>query len=286
MTLVSAVLLIALILGLVANQSLRPFFMSDDEGSSIADLLSPLAVLAALFIGLVLADVSTSYSSARESVAREAKLVDNLFETTEYLPNPTRGAMQASIVCYARAVAGPEWETMARGQGSLNRVPSNYTGTGPLGLRRMFIELGPSDPLWEKLTSADAERGDARRDRLAQARPSVPGIVSVFMLVLVGLTIAGLGFSIPRAHNLPHVIILIVVVVLTGASLLLIRSLDRPFGGVLAIKRTEMLTTAQQVTDDYNESYPGTPPPCDDEGRPTPTTGTTTTPPVTPTTRS
>ena len=175
-----------------------------------------------------------------------------------------RQAMQASIVCYTRAVAGPEFEAMARGESS--SVPSNYTGTGPYGLRNMFIELGPSHDLFDKLTSTDAERGDARRERLAQTRPSVPEVVSGFMLLLVGLTIIGLAFSIPRRANVPQIVTLVIVTVLTCASLLLIYALDRPFSGVLRIEPTEVQITAAQITEDYVENYPSSRLPCDDQG--------------------
>jgi hypothetical protein len=45
------------------------------------------------------------------------------------------------VVCYSRAVVGPEWDTMATGEAS--PVPNNWMGTSPRGLRKTFIEMTP-----------------------------------------------------------------------------------------------------------------------------------------------
>jgi hypothetical protein len=67
-------------------------------------------------------------------------VVDNLFESTEYVPDPERRALQAAIVCYARAVAGPEWAAM--GDGETSDVPSAWTVTRAFGgIRAAFKSL-------------------------------------------------------------------------------------------------------------------------------------------------
>lgn len=90
--------------------------------------------------------------------------------------------MQAAIVCYARAVAGLEWAAM--GDGETSDVPSTWTGTRAFGgIRAAFKSLStkvdPANVYMDKLLSADEDRGDFRRDRLALAsrrsRPSSRG---------------------------------------------------------------------------------------------------------------
>jgi hypothetical protein len=150
----------------------------------------------------------------------------------------------------------------------------------------MFIALGPSNDLFGKLTSADATRGDARRDRLAQAKPTVPTVVSGFMLLLVGPHRRGAGLLEPRADHGPQIVTLVIVIILTGGALLLIRGLDRHSAASWPSSRPNI--TAEQVTKDYMASYPASPLPCDDQGNPTAppqqSTPTTTTTAPTPTT--
>jgi hypothetical protein len=254
--------------GLAANRFVRPLFIkSDTDGPGVPALLAPIMTLSALFIAIVLSQSAASYSAARAAAAKEANVVDNFFEYTEYIAEPHRQALQASTVCYARAVSGPEWEAMGRGEDS--RVPNNWTGTGPHGFRGTFQAMGPRSDLFGSLTSQDSQRGDLRRDRLTQARPSVPSVIYGFMMFLVGLTIVGLLFSIPRQDNVPQIVTLTFVAMLIALSVIIIRSFDRPFSGPLAIEPVEMHETARQITEDYFENY-SSPLPCDDRGNPLP----------------
>lgn len=166
-------------------QPLRaPAFVDDEqEGVGPTDLLEPLAVLAVFFLAYVLGTASASYSAADDAAAAEANVVDNFFETTEYLAEPPKEALKASAVCYARAVPGPEWATMDRS--GLSTIPSNWTGTKPHRIRRTFQQLGPGNNLFEKLTAADAERGDTRRERVRRASPSISPYVYGFMVATI-----------------------------------------------------------------------------------------------------
>jgi hypothetical protein len=124
-----AVISLALVGALLANRFLRPLVFPDQEdkdGASVADLVAPVQLLAALFLAFVLAQSSQSYARARTAALNEAEVVDAAFETGDYLPEPQREAVQGALVCYTRAVIGPEWRTMQQGQQS--PVPSIWTG--------------------------------------------------------------------------------------------------------------------------------------------------------------
>lgn len=54
--------------------------------------------------------------------------------------------------------------------------------------------------------------------------------------------------------------------VLLGATLLLVRDLEKPFSGPTAIRPVAMLDTAQDDTEDYLATYPRVPLPCDTGG--------------------
>lgn len=268
MTVSLVVIFGALALGLVANRSLRPRVVDDDhEGVAPTDLLEPLAVLAVFFIAFVLSTVSTSYSAAEDAAAKEADVVDNFVETSEYLSEPAREALQSSAVCYARAVAGPEWDTMEKS--GMSKVPSNWTGTKPHGIRRTFQQLGPDNHLFDKLTAADGERGDARRERVRRAKPSISPYVYGFMLASIATAVGAYAFLIPRSKRMVQIATLTVVTVFLAASLVLVRSLDRPFSGLLRIRPTEMQETARQISGDFEAKYGKNRLPCDDKGRPT-----------------
>lgn len=169
MTLVIVVVLAGLVAGLIANRFLRQRVVKDDdEGPAPQDILTSVEIFAALLIAIVLVDASVTFSTARNYAADEANVIDNMFESTGYIKEGRfKVGLQSSLVCYSRAVAGPEWDLMSKGDSTVSKVASNWTGTGPHGMRLKFQRMGTEHPLFDTMTSLDRERGDTRRKRLS-----------------------------------------------------------------------------------------------------------------------
>lgn len=255
-------------LGLAANFLFRKKEKSDDvdkQGASVRDVLGATALLAALLIAIVLSGASSSYSSARTAAVQEANALDNLYESAEYVAQPARQDIHSAVVCYARAVMGPEWEAMADGERS--SVPNNWTGLGSHGLRNTLLKMTPEAQGFTMVAAADQKRGDLRSERLIQARPTVPAVLSWLMLILVGLSLGGLAYSIPRKESTPQRIALVAVAALFCFVLALIHNFDRPFSGVLALEPVALQNTAADIGEDYANSYDAEPP-CDERGQP------------------
>ncbi len=265
MLLTVLILLASVIVGIVLNLTRSAHSRGESEGETVVTVLNATALLAGLLIAIVLAGASESYAGADDAAKSEADTVDNMYESAEYMDLPGRQAVQAAAVCYARAVVGPEWDAMATGEGS--RVPSNWTGAGPLGIRRVLIDIGPDARAFDLIQAADQTRGELRSERLRNAKPSVPAILTWFMVVLIGLSLAGLAYSIPRKHNRAHIVALVAVTLLFALVLLMIYNFDRPFSSVLALEPTAMHATADDIDADYEAAY-RMPPPCDEQGVP------------------
>ena len=273
MTLVIVCVFGGAVLGLLTNRWWRHLTIEDDrEGPSPDEVLTPVTTFAALFIAIVLAGASGTYQRAGDAAANEANIVDNMFEATSYLKDASiQTALQVSLVCYARAVRGPGWDAMCGGRelaGARQDRPSTWTGTGDHGLRTSFHKLRTDDPMFERLVDLDVERGDSRRDRLALAEPSVPGIISTFMLILVSLSLVMLGYFIPRTQNTAHRVAVLATGVVLVLSLALVRNLDRPFKGILKIAPTAMSITADDIGEDFAEAHPTYQLPCTQRGAP------------------
>jgi cytochrome bd-type quinol oxidase subunit 2 len=222
---------------------------TDTQRASVRDILGATALLAALLIALVLSAASESYTAARTAAKTEADTIDNLYESAEYVPLPARQAIQAAAVCYSRAVIGPDWEAMAKGEES--RVPSNWTGTGPHGLRKTFIEMTTQAPGFGLVVSADQKRGELRSERLVQARPTVPSILSWLMVFLVALSLVGVAYSIPLADKharSAQFVALGIVTILFCFVLNLIYDFDLPFSGLLSLEPTAMQKSSRKLT--------------------------------------
>lgn len=235
------------------------------EGATVQNVLSATGLITALVVAFVISGASSSYSAARVAAKSEADAVDTLYESAEYAQMPFRQTIQAAALCYARAVAGPEWDTLAGGKNS--PVPSNWTGKRPGGIRATLIDMGPSAPGFGLVQSADARRGDLRTERLTQATPTVPVAYFWFMVVLVALSLGGLAFSIPKAENRAQLVALGAVTLVFISVVYLVYNFDRPFSGLLAQKPTAIEATAQDIIEEYANAYDA-PLPCDETGKP------------------
>ncbi|MQA85486.1 MAG: DUF4239 domain-containing protein [Streptosporangiales bacterium] len=257
------VVVIALFIGLFANRFIRSRSRGDDEdsGYSLSDLMSPLETLAVLLLAFVLVVAAESFDSAESAAQAEADAVDNLYEVASFAPDPQKQQLQASIVCYVRAIKASEWPIMTGGD--ISPVADSWTD----GFTRTFAGL-TERPYFEPLVEADQERSSARRERLAQAQPSVPAYVYWFMAVVLGVTIIGFAFALPRRNNVFHIITLGVLTLLFAVSLTLIQDIDRPFTGTVHVDSEELTITQQHITALYTGSYSPASLPCDQQGRP------------------
>ncbi|MFJ6698250.1 hypothetical protein ACIQM4_19560 [Streptomyces sp. NPDC091272] len=261
MALVIVVAVIALLAGLAANRWLRPRLLSedDDTGMAVKDLVGPLLTLTVLLLAFVLVTANGSYGKAEVAARGEARALDQLVETAEYAPAAQRGQIQADAVCYARAVQAKEWPAMADGGGS--QAPSVWS----TDFRKAFRAL-EGKPVFGMLVSADHKRSDEREERLTQASASIPSTIFWFLLATLFITVAALGICLPRKNNRGQVITLTVITALLTTMLVIIRDVDRPFGGIIDVKPTAISDVERQATRDFLAHHSDSAIPCDDEG--------------------
>ncbi len=261
-------------IGLGLNWFLGTISQSDPKkGASVQNILVATELLAGLLLAIVVTDAGASYSAATTAAKQEADAVDNLYEAAEYVEMPFRQQLQADAVCYARAVIGPEWSTLAKGKRS--PVPSNWTGTKPGALRATLLAMTPEATAFDLVQGADSLRGELRAERETQANPSIPIAVIWFVVVLLSLSLGGLAYSIPRAANTGQLVAMGVVVVTFLGAMALIYNLDRPFSGVLALEPSAMRAAEEDASEDYQDAFK-VELPCDEEGNPRTVDGATT----------
>lgn len=259
-------LVIAVVIGLAAKLYFGRNVETDpDDQASVPDLLRATALVGGLMLAIVISGSGASYTGARTAAKTEADAVDTLYESAEYADMPFRQNLHAGAVCYARAVVGPEWKTLAKGDRS--PVPNNWTSSRPGGFRATLIEMTPKAQGFSLVQSADARRGDLRAERVTQANPTVPSPIILLMAVLISLSLGGLAYSVPRSGNAAHLVATAVVTLTFVVAMFLIYNLDRPFSGVLALKPTAMQAVEKDISEEYADAYK-TELPCDETGTP------------------
>jgi len=259
---VLVVAVLALVGSIAANHYLRPRLVDedDDKGMSVRDLVGPLQTLTILLLAFTLVSASASYGRAETSARGEAHALDHLAELSEYAPPEQAKRLQADAICYARAVRAKEWPTMVDGQGS--PAPSVWTRD----FRHTFTEL-KGQPTFGMLVASDNKRSEEREERLVQSSPSIADPIFWFLLVALALTIIALGLSLPRRNNRGQLTALIIITALLTTTLVIIRDVDRPFGGVIDVRPTAIANVEQQITKDFKEAnHKASEIPCDGSG--------------------
>lgn len=235
------------------------------EGLDAGEMWTPVRILVALVLAFVLVQTFSSYQDAGDAATREASAVSAEATSAGLLPEAAAAELVGSLRCYARAVAGPGWTELETTRHA-SPISDQAAAQVEVALSRAQ-EAGGDSVLLTEIYSADHERVEARRVRLAEAEPSVPGVVTVLLVLCVAVTIGGTAALAHRRMRpgLRYGLIAVTALVFT-ATLLVIFDLDRPFGGLAAVKPTDLRAVEQQL----GASPLGANPPCDAAGAPTP----------------
>ena len=236
---------------------------NDVQGIKTEHIVSPLVTLAVFLSAFVAAQATSSYRSATEQAGNEAGAVDQFFETAGLLPGPEGRSIQASTVCYARAVHRLEWPSMEHG------TTADAVGhwTDEIRAELPAIVDGPS-PVVSSMLTLDRQRSEARRLRLTEMVPSIPVPVLMLMfLAVLGVVLALATLALPAIRRRNLVAIVGVIALLLGGTLYLVEQLEEPYSGIMRISPVAMERTADSAAEDYAAAHTAGLP-CDADGAP------------------
>ncbi|MFG2452876.1 hypothetical protein ACGFSG_26210 [Streptomyces sp. NPDC048512] len=148
---------------------------------------------------------------------------------------------------------------MPDGNGS--RAPSVWS----TDFRQTFRPL-EGKPVFGMLIAADSKRSDEREERLTQASASIPSAIFWFLLATLFVTVVALGICLPRKNNRGQLITLIVITALLTTMLVIIRDVDRPFGGIINVSPTAISEVERQAHRDFVAHHPAVGIPCGARG--------------------
>ncbi|MER6955963.1 hypothetical protein [Streptomyces sp. NPDC000618] len=116
------------------------------------------------------------------------------------------------------------------------------------------------------LVAIDNNRSNEREERLTQATASIPSTIFWFLLATLTITVMALGICLPRRNNRGQLITLTVITALLTTTLVIIRDVDRPFGGIINVSPTAITEAERQAARDFVANHPATELPCDAHG--------------------
>ena len=237
------------------------------EGGWFTDLtrsagsLSVIGTMFAVMLAFVILFALQSFQRAREGASIEAIALTEMNSVATILPPPAGDRLRGDLVCYARAVIGDEWPAMRDGRISdateewVDRLRVDFAATTPGDARQ--------EAAYGQWFDQEAQRRDGRRERLAEAEPTLPAPLWFALGIGAFLTLSYMVIQAdPRENKFIQALPIACVSALITAGLLVVFFLDRPYAGNHGgIAPVEMSRTLARID-------AGVQAPCDERGDP------------------
>jgi hypothetical protein len=213
------------------------------DGDRASGIFGVLATGFAILVGFVVFLAFTSYDTARAGAETEALVVAQQVATAQFFEPEVAAELTTGLVCYARSVAGVQWEHMEDGtiEESLN----------PWAVE-LFRTVGAVEPAtaaeqsaYDRWLDQTSTREEARNDRIHGAVGVIPTTLWIVLFFTAGVIFLYVLFFADRGERaVVQGLLMGSVVAVIVAMLLLVYSLDHPFhegvGGLqpVAMERT------------------------------------------------
>ena len=239
------------------------------DGDRAAGVFGVLATGFSVLLGFVVFLAFASYDQSRQGAETEALVVAQQLETAQLLPESARTELTGELICYARSVAGPQWDRMEAG------TLGDQINPWGADLFSTLQTLSPDGPTEEaaygKWLDQTSDREAARNDRVHGAVGVIP--VPLWIVLFFAATVIFvfmLFFADPSEMAIVQAVLMGSVVAVVSASLLLLQFLDAPFhegiGGLEPVAMERTIRVIDQELDAVGFDRGSIP--CDERGIP------------------
>jgi hypothetical protein len=202
-------------------------------------VLPPLAIIFALLVGFLAAQVWNDADRASTAVNREASALRAAVLLAAAFPGEPEARLRELIRSYIEDAVTQEWPAMARGNATLAIAPARLGEALRLALSLTPRSEGQVAAQREMLGSLQNAL-EARRQRIILSRSSINWVKWTVLLVQAGLTLVTIAMvhSDNRAANR---IIMAIFATGVGVAIVLIASHSRPFTGEISVRPAVLL---------------------------------------------
>ncbi|MFD8483016.1 hypothetical protein [Kitasatospora sp. NPDC059673] len=192
-----------------------------------------IGVVYAIVLGLAIAGVWETRSSAQDEVQREAQSLHEVGVRAEVFPADYRATVVKDIDAYVSFVVNNEWHHM-RTEGELSpegtellaKLRTDVASRAP----QNDIEAQAYQSMMDKIAIAD----ETRNSRGGNTGPTMPGVVW-FGLIVGALVTIGMLFALQIRRSGRELVLAGTFSALIGFSLFLIWDFDDPFGRGMSV---------------------------------------------------
>jgi hypothetical protein len=199
-----------------------------EDGDRASGVFGVIATGFAVLIGFVVFLCFESFDTSRSGAESEAQIVEQQFETAQFLPADVRGVLSGELVCYGRNVVYQEWPRMESG--------TLATSRNPWGIA-MMQELQKTEPhapseqtAYSKWFDQRSDRENARRDRTHGAEGVIPLPVWIVLFISsIAIFVYMLFFADSAERAIVQATMMGAVAMVFTSTLLLLWFLDHPY---------------------------------------------------------
>lgn len=236
------------------------------DGDRAAGVFGVLATGFSVLLGFIIFLSFQAYDDARAGAEAEATVVAQMVQTAQLMPAEVSGQLTAELVCYARSVAGTEWDAVAAG--------TFDDSVNPWGAR-MFTTVAAVQPetateqsAYDRWMAQSSDRQQARTDRVHTSEGIIPLPLWIVLSVICGVIFGYLlFFADPSEHARTQAMLMGSVTVVITLLMLLLTFFDNPHTqGVGALEPTAMDRALRLVDAQLAVVGADVEPPCDERG--------------------
>jgi hypothetical protein len=239
-----------------------------NDGDRAAGVFGVLATGFAVLLGFVVFLAFTSYDAARSGAEAEARIVAQQVETAQLFPSDVVDELTGELVCYARSVAGVQWQRMENG--TIGDDINPWAGALFLTLEKVEPETASQQAAYGKWLDERSDREAARSDRIHGATGVIPLPLWLVLFFTAGLIFVYILFFADSGERaVVQALLMGSVVAVMASTLVLLSFLNNPFhkgiGGLRPVAMERTLNIIDQELDVVGRQIQ---PPCDIEGNP------------------
>jgi hypothetical protein len=218
-----------------------------EDGDRASGVFGVIATGFAVLIGFVVFLAFQSFDTSRSGAEAEARIVEQQFETAQFLPANVRPLLSGELVCYARNVVYQEWPRMQ------SRTLANSRNPWSVAMMQTLEKTEPRSPseqtAYSKWFDQRSDRENARGDRVHGAEGVIPIQVWIVLFLAAGaIFIYMLFFADSAERAIVQATMIGGVAIVITSTLLLLWFLDNPYHpGSGGLRPVAMVRTLQQL---------------------------------------
>ena len=264
MLLVTAVAVTAMLL--VRRGAPEGSYFSDGDRAS--GVFGVLATGFSVLLGFIIFLAFSSYDDSRSGAETEATVVAQQVQTAQFLPADVSGELTGELTCYARSVAGSEWD--AQTSGTLGDSVNPWGVAMFKTIRGVEPRTAAEQSAYDRWMDETADRQQARSDRVHGAEGILPLPLWLALFVICGVIFVYMLFFADPAEGpvTQGVLMGSVTVVITLLMMLLVFFNHAHGDGIGRLKPTAMERTIGLIAVQAKAAGVTVVAPCDGDGNP------------------